>query len=181
MPVCPCVSLPPPTQVAVFGVKSGTEVKWQRDAAHTLLTSEPGILGRGLIPNLTLPPGKYLVQVQLDSADCPSKLRPDPASGELPRPLSARVVFLPSTDDRSCSISVDDSQQRYFKSVLDLWSTTPVTTVATVAAAGGKVRFVKVEVHRWGTATFSDHRGTENVGRLLVLGIVWTMLCMTLP
>eukprot|EP00798_Chlamydomonas_sp_ICE-L_P023777 gene23777-9336_t len=132
---------PVPFKLKVLQAVTGQEVQWNTEYPSVLEQHAPD--GSATVHNATLPAGKYVLHLELDNSCCEAGLQPQAVTGEVEKgPISWRVVFLPSVDEKVCPILADDSRQRHLKTMMDAWSSAAAAKSATVAkgaaAAGGK-------------------------------------------
>jgi hypothetical protein len=116
-------------QLQVFDTAGAKEVVWGAPYQQLVkVTSQQD--GWLLLPHLSLPPGRYLLVLQL--APQHSRQWVNPASGETAVPPSWQLQLMPSADDKACPISQDDAWERHFLATQDAW-----TQQAAAAAAQG--------------------------------------------
>lgn len=131
---------PLPFKLRVCNAPTGAEITWNTDyPVAASLTSPLGAAPDALLPAVGLEPGKYLVEMQLDTSDgYPEGWQVDPVTGAVNGggDVKWRLCLLPSVDDKVCPITLDDSQQRYFRGMQDAWGAAGPGIVPGAAAAG---------------------------------------------
>ncbi len=136
-----------PFTVRVCVAPTGGEVVWGEAYPELTRASSPDGAAL-LLPSVQLEPGKYLVELLLDKEGCPEGWQLDPVSGQLTDltqpgggapapPLSWTMTLLPSTDDKVCPVTADDSQQRYFRAMQEAWAVQGVPAAAGATAGAG--------------------------------------------
>ena len=113
-----------PFTLRLMKMPGAGEVQWGQEYPLAIEEVRSGDDGMLWLPNAILQPGKYVSHMTLDAASCPEGLQPSPIDGRIREGSSIawRAVYMPSTDDKVCPIIHDDSQQRYFKSMMDSWA-----------------------------------------------------------
>jgi len=131
---------PVPFKLQVVKVPAGQEVHWGE--AYPVVVERHAPQGATTLHNLALPAGKYVVHMELDAEGGSEGLQPHPVTGEVDTPISWKMIYLPSTDDKICPITADDSKQRYFRTMVDQWGGGAAGAKAgakpAAGAAGGK-------------------------------------------
>ncbi|GAX74660.1 hypothetical protein CEUSTIGMA_g2108.t1 [Chlamydomonas eustigma] len=114
-----------PFKLLLMKVPAGTEVSWT--GSYPVVMERSAMAGELVLHNATLAPGKYVACYVLEGGEeCVQGLQPNPVDGSLVGgggPIKWRAVYMPTADEKVCPIVADDSLQRYFRSMMDAWST----------------------------------------------------------
>jgi hypothetical protein len=130
-------NLPLRFSLQVFDMAGAKEVVW--GTSYPLLASEESHAdGRVLLPNLSLPPGRHLIVLQLQQQD--SQQWVNPQTGDTSPPPDWQLQLIPSADDKACPIMPDDARERHCAATMEAWQ--QEAAAAAAAAGTGKTAVV---------------------------------------